>query len=570
MKEILIALQVFSLLLLVTLSCNEKKDNLSKQVIGELDLKRGEIISCGTADKEFGTAIFETSCSEKIKEDFNLAVKLLHSFEYDEAEKMFSKIIDEQPDCAMAYWGIAMSNFHPLWTPPSEPELKKGAKAVGIAQSITQKSKKEESYINSIAAFYKDWDKTDHRTRTINFENAMEKLYKEYPDDKEAAIFYALAINAAVDPADKSFTRQKKAGSILNNLYPGQPNHPGIVHYIIHNYDYPEIAEMGLSAARKYAAVAPSSAHALHMPSHIYTRLGLWDDCISSNLASVSAAKCYAEQAGIKGHWDEELHALDYLMYAYLQKGDNDLAKKQWDYLKTINYVSPLNFKVAYSFAAIPSRYVLENKLWKEAQNIDIHYKDFSWEKFQWQKAIIHFTRLIGAVNNGNLSAANSELNELKNIHNNLLQQKDSYKANQVQIQIKSSEAWIKVKEKKHDEALALMKLAADMEDKTEKHPVTPGEVLPARELLGDMLLQMNKPADALIAYEANLKNHPKRFNGLYGAGLAAEKLGNLEKAEFYYSQLNAPAKSSNSVRPEMNAVRLFFEKNKKLTASRT
>ncbi len=553
---------LYILLTLILLSCQEKNTVPSKQMINEMDLKRGEIITCGPDDKKFGTVAFEFSGTEKVKEDFNLALKLLHSFEYDEAEKVFSKIIDQEPQCAMAYWGVAMSNFHPLWAPPSETELKKGSKAIEIAQSISQKTKREEGYINAIAAFYKDWDKVDHRTRCINFEKAMENLNTEYPDDKETAIFYSLALTAAADPTDKSFTRQKKAGSILNGLYPGEPDHPGIVHYIIHTYDSPELAEMALPAARKYASVAPSSAHALHMPSHIFTRLGLWSDCIKSNLASVTSAQCYAEEAGIKGHWDEELHGMDYLVYAYLQKGENDLARKQLDYLKTIKEVHPLNFKVAYAFASIPSRYVLENKLWNEAAGLKIHYENFPWENFQWQKAIIHFTRLLGSANTGNLTAAKTELNELNTIHKKLLEQKDAYKANQVQIQIKSSEAWIKFKEGKNVEAVTLMNIAAEMEDKTEKHPVTPGEVIPAKELLGDLLLQMNKPNDALKAYEANLKKHPNRFNALYGAGLAAEKSGNIEKTNQYYRQLLAVVSPGNSDRKELTSINEFLKRN--------
>jgi TolA-binding protein len=545
----------------ILLSCNQQKEGPSREIINEMNLKRGAVISCGSPDKQFGSVKFEISGSAKINDDFNLALQLLHSFEYDEAEKVFAKIIDEQPACAMAYWGVAMSNFHALWTPPSETELKKGAKAIEIAQSIPEKSKKEKEYINAIAAFYNDWNKSDHRTRCINFEKAMENLSTEYPKDREAAIFYALALNAAADPADKSFTKQKKAGSILNSLYPGEPNHPGIIHYIIHTYDSPELAEMALPAARKYASVAPSSAHALHMPSHIFTRLGLWDECINSNLASVSSARCYAESAGIKGHWDEELHGLDYLVYAYLQKGENDLAKKQWDYLKTIKDVHPLNFKVAYAFAAIPSRYLLENKRWNEAANLKVHYADFPWKDFQWQEAIVHFTRLLGSVHIGNIDSAKAELKELNRIHDKLIEQKDSYKANQVQVQVKTAEAWIKLKEGANNEALMLMNFAADLEDKTEKHPVTPGEVIPARELLGDLLLQMNEPAKALEAYEADLKKHPNRFNGLYGAGLAAEKSGNLEKAEFYYGKLLASVSGTNSNRPELAALKLFFKK---------
>lgn len=545
----------------IIFSCKEKKASPAEKLINEMGLKRGAIISCGPGPQLLGSVDFKISSKEKkVQDDFNLAIKLLHSFEYDEAEKMFAKIIDEDPACAMAYWGVAMSNFHPLWTPPLEEELKKGTRAIEIARSISQKTKKEESYINAIASFYQDWKTVDHRTRSNNFEKAMEQLNKEYPDDKETAVFYALALNAAADPADKTFAKQKKAGAILNALYPSQPDHPGIIHYIIHTYDSPELAEFGLPAARKYATVAPSSAHALHMPSHIFTRMGLWNECINSNLASISSAKCYAEEAGIKGHWDEELHGLDYLVYAYLQKGDNNEAKKQWDYLKTINVVSPVNFKVAYAFAAIPSRYLLENKLWKEAADLNSHRENFSWENYPWQKAIIHFTRLLGNVHLGNINAANNELKEMNSIRNKLIEMKDAYKANQVAIQIKASEAWLKWAEKKNEEALTLMYTAADMEEKTEKHPVTPGEVLPARELLGDLLLAMNQPAKALEAYEANLKKRPSRFNGLYSAGLAAEKAGNMEKAKYYYQQLISMTNTANSSRNEINVARQFLK----------
>jgi tetratricopeptide (TPR) repeat protein len=561
MKKLIWKLQVLCFVLLsgIAISCKKKNTESAKQVISEMDLKRGELITCGPPEEEFGSVAFETSCGKET-EDFNLALALLHSFEYDEAEKVFARIIDKNPDCAMAYWGVAMSNFHPLWTPPSEPELKKGAKAIQLAQAIGQKSKREESYIEAIASFYSDWDKVDHRTRCLRFEKAMEKLSADYPTDKDATIFYTLALNAAADPADKSFSKQKKAGSILSALYPSQPGHPGIVHYLIHTYDSPELAEKALPAARKYASLAPSSAHALHMPSHIFTRLGLWEDCIQSNLASVSSAQCYAEQAGIKGHWDEELHGLDYLVYAYLQKGDNHLARQQWDYLRAINEVNPVNFKVLYAFAAIPSRYVLENKLWQQAASLPFHPAHFPWKDYPWQKAIIHFTRLMGSVHMNNIDSASTQLKELNLIYEKLLEQKDAYKANQVDIQIKASQAWIHFKQGQHEQALTLMNLAADMEDKTEKHPVTPGEVIPARELLADLLLQMNKPDKALVEYEAALKKHPKRFNGLYGAGLAAEKAGNLEKAGSYYQQLITMANTSNSDRPELTTVKQFLK----------
>lgn len=553
---------LFFLFLALLTACNEENNVPAKDVINTIALKRGEAILCGPLDK-LGAVVFETSCSKEAEKDFNLALALLHSFEYDEAEKVFAKIIDSAPECALAWWGVAMSNYHPLWAPPTQAELEKGAHAIALAQSLKQKSKKEAAYINALASFYKDWDKTAHATRCLNFEKAMEKLHADFPTDKEAAVFYALALDGAADPADTSFSKQKKAGAILNTLYPNEPNHPGIIHYIIHSYDYPELATLALPAARKYASIAPSSAHAQHMPSHIFIRLGLWDEGIQSNLVSTEAAKCYAENTGMKGHWDEELHGMDYLVYAYLQKADNTRAKEQCDYLKTIPAVYPVNFKVAYAYAAIPARYLLENKRWKEAAGLQLHPANFPWEKFPWQKAIIHFTRLLGAVHIDHLDSAKAELKKLTTIYDTLVKQKDPYKANQVQIQVKTAEAWILFKEGKNKEASALMELAANMEDNTQKHPVTPGEVLPSRELLADMLLQMGQPEKALEAYKAALQEHPNRFNGLYGAGLAAEGSNHQEKAISYYQQLTNIANSVHSKRPELDAAQLFLKKQK-------
>jgi tetratricopeptide (TPR) repeat protein len=542
------------------LFCRIKNKSISSNDINAMNLKRGEIVLCGPPDKQFGTITFDVSCSESVKHDFNLAVALLHSFEYDEAEKVFAKIINMEPGCAMAYWGVAMCNFHPLWAPSTPSELEKGAKAVKIARSLGDISKRETGYIEAIATYFTDWDSVSDHIRCSRFEKAMETLYINFPQDKEAAIFYALALDAAADPADKSYINQRKAGTILNAIYPGEPDHPGLVHYIIHTYDYPGLAELALPAARKYASIAPSSAHAQHMPSHIFTRLGLWDESIHSNLNSTASAKCYAENAALKGHWDEELHGMDYLEYAYLQKGDVRLAKEQMDYLGTINEVYPLNFKVAYAFAAIPSRYLLENKIWNDAARLQIHPASFPWNKFPWQEAIIHFTRVLGLVHTGNIDLANVELKELTLIYDTLEKEQDLYKANQVDIQIKASEAWILFAKGENNKALALMASAADMEDATEKNPVTPGEVIPARELLGDMLIQMNYCTKALEAYQEDLKRHPNRFNGLYGAGLSAEKSGDAGKARSYYQQLLAIS-IPNSPRIELKLARLFLKK---------
>ncbi|MGZ5253987.1 MAG: tetratricopeptide repeat protein [Flavitalea sp.] len=549
---------IFFLLFFIIEGCRNQNNVPTQADINNIGIIKGALISCGPTEKQFGSATFATTCNKEVTDDFNLGIQLLHSFEYNEAEKAFAMVVNKQPDCAMAYWGIAMANFHPLWTPPSESELQKGSKAINLAKSI-KTSKKEYDYINAISSFYDDWNITDHRTRCLKFEQSMEEIYTDYPDDKEGAVLYALALCAAADPNDKTFSKQKKAGNILNSLYPDQPDHPGIVHYLIHAYDYPELAKEGLDAARKYASIAPSSAHALHMPSHIFTRLGLWNDCIQSNIESVSSAQCYAEAAGIKGHWDEELHGLDYLMYAYLQKGENDSAKKQWDYLKTITEVSPVNFKVAYAYAAIPSRYLLENKMWDEASKLEFFPDKFAWDKYPWQKAIIHFTRLYGSVQINDITTAKEELEKLQVIHDTLIKQKDNYKANQVAIQINAGEAWIYLKEGEKDKALERMLIAAEMEDKTEKHPVTPGEVIPARELLGNMYLELNNPATALEAFELDLAKRPNRFNGLYGAALSAKHCGNQEKAIKYYNQLISIV-GKNSGRPELKEERSILE----------
>lgn len=533
-------------------SCVQEKPVPGDKAIRDMNLKTGDVAWCGPPQKEFGSIEFTTSCSPKVKADFNMAMSLLHSFEYDEAEKVFAKIIKEEPTCAMAYWGVAMSNYHPLWAPPSQAELLKGAKAIALAQDLTKLSERESEYINAIGMFYTDWDKKDHKTRCIAFEKAMEKIYLSHLEDKEAAIFYALSLDASAEPTDKTFKNQKKAFRILSSLYPGQPDHPGIVHYIIHSYDYPELAALALPAARKYASVAPSSAHAQHMPSHVFTRLGLWDESISSNLAATSSARCYAENAGIKGHWDEELHGMDYLVYSYLQKGDNKLAKAQWDYLKTIKEVNPVTFKVAYAYASIPSRYLLENKKWKEAAHLKLHPSAFPWEKFPWQKAIVHFTRILGFANIRDIKSAKTEFDRLSAIHRTLVKNGEHYQASQVENQLKSSEAWIAFKEGKNDQAISLMKMAADMEDRTEKHPVTPGEVLPARELLAEMFMQINRPGEALTAFETSLKKHPNRFNGLSGAAAAAEKSNDSAKARAYYRKLISISTQNKSDRPEL------------------
>lgn len=550
------------LLVFVILSCTKVKNQEQlNSDLKSLDLTRGDIALCGSGSGQFGTVAFSLSCSEAVQKDFNLATALLHSFEYTEAEKVYARIIDKDPACVMAYWGAAMCSFHPLWEPPSEQDLQKGSRIIALARSLIEDTSSRESYyLEAVATIYDQWENLDYRTRLLKFEMACEKIFQNYAEDSEAAIFYSLALRSAADPMDKSFTKQKKAGEILNRVLAREPNHPGVTHYIIHTFDYPELAEKALPAARQYASIAAASAHAQHMPSHIFTRLGLWDEAIQSNRASVSAAQCYAENMGMKGPWDEELHGLDYLVYALLQKGEDGKAKEEVDYARAMKNVYPQNFKVAYSFAAMPARYSLERKDWEEASRLKLAPTDVPWQQFPWERASIHFARLLGSVHTNAVAEARLELKQLQRIHEELTLSKETYRASLVLIQVRASEGWIKWADGDKEEALQLLMEAADMEDSTEKHPVTPGEIVPARELLADMYMELGEPSKAFEAYQANLKKHPNRFNGLYGAGLAAERSGNIREAIYYYNQLLSIA--SESTRPEIKLVKVFLQRS--------
>jgi len=529
--------------------------------VEQIDLLRGEVALCGSGVQGFGRIDFPSSCSEATRDDFNLGTALLHSFEYTEAEKVFAKVIDQDPRCVMAYWGVAMSNFHLLWAPPTKSELLKGSKAIMLARSIRSNSRKESAYLEAVAELYDDWNTVSHQERLNRFEQAAAEVFMKHPRDKEAAIFYALALRAASDPSDKLFIKQRKAGAILETLFPGEPDHPGIAHYLIHTYDYPELAELALPAARRYASIAASSAHALHMPSHIFTRLGLWEESVQSNINSMSAARCYSENLGIKGHWDEELHGLDYLVYAYLQQGRSAMAKEQLDYLNSIDEVFPLSNKNAYTFAAVPARYAVETKNWRAAAGLKLRPLNYPWDNFPWERSLISFARVLGAVHLNDMSLAQSELKTLRENHASLMTNQKEYEGRQVQIQVIAADAWIALGQGRKVEAIQLMKEAASLEDATEKHPVTPGEIIPARELLADMYMVAGDYQAALEGYEADLKKHPGRFNGLYGAGLAAEKCGVTKRALTHYQALLALAQPDDDPRAELVHAASFVKK---------
>lgn len=538
-------------------SCKNEKPNPN---LSSLNLLRGELQLCGNG--QFGEVNFSESCSYETRETFNLAISLLHSFEYIEAEKAFVKVLDKDPECAMAYWGVAMSIYHGLWAPPTQSDLEKGIKLLAVAEKLP-KSTKAKQYLEAIGAFYKNWETIDNQTRKEKYAQKMMEMYLENENDTEVAVFYALALSASALPSDKFYIRQRKAGKILEELFAKEPNHPGIAHYIIHSYDYPELAELGLSTARRYADIAPNSAHAQHMPSHIFTRLGLWDESIGTNLKSAESAICYAESIAPGAHWDEEVHAMGYLVYAYLQTGNNKLAYEQYDYLKTFEEIFPPNFKIAYTAAAIPARLAVENKNWEEAANIELPQKlEIEWVEFPWQSSLLHFAKALGNIHIGNMESAQNELGILYSSKQKLTAINDVYKANQVNIQIKTIEAWMQLKKGNKEEALTLMSIAAEMESETSKHPVTPGEILPADELLADMLLVLNKPQEALTAYELNLKRRPNRFNGIYGAAVAANLIGDIEKATKYFEILLKQTENVVSDRPEIKEAKIFLEKN--------
>jgi tetratricopeptide (TPR) repeat protein len=535
------------------------KNKPGKQIpkLSSIDLLRGELIICSS--DQFGDVSFSLSCSYDTRETFDLAVSLLHSFEYEEAEKAFVKVIDADPECAMAYWGVAMSISHSLWYQADFSYLEKGSKLLEIANNLPT-GEREKDYLEAISIYYKDWDTLDKKARALLYEKKMEKIYKKYPDDVEGAVFYALALRAAAVSSDRSFSKQKKSGEILEKLFIEQPNHPGIAHYIIHNYDYPELAHLALPTARRYASIAPASSHAQHMPSHIFTRLGLWDESIESNVNSAESARCYAESSAMEGHWSNELHAMGYLVYAYLQKGDNEKANEQYEYMKTMNKIYPSNiFAIAYPFAAIPARIAIENKQWEIAANVEPHESELQWENFPWQRSLFHFARAIGSLHLNEIESAEKELEILKGLRQEIINGGNQFNAKQVTIQINLTQGWLSFLSGSQEEGLALIEEAVAMEDVVGVHGITPGKLIPAREFLANMLLSMNRSDEALIAYEQNLKDNPNRFNGLHGAAIAAKQSGNQEKATLYFEKLLELTENSNSDRPEVQEAKTFI-----------
>ena len=508
--------------------------------------------------EQYGSVDFPISCSGQVQKTFERGVAMLHSFEYEDAEATFAAVARRDPNCAMAYWGEAASYYHPHWQPPDAAHLKLGREASERAVVIGGKTPREQDYITAIAGYYRESERLDSRTRALNYQKAMEHLYTAYPDDREAALFYALLLISNAPPRDSSYADQKKAGVILEKVFAESPNHPGVAHYIIHAYDNPVLANRALAAARSYAKIAPSAVHALHMPSHIFIQVGSWQEAIDSNLASLVAARAWVARSGRKELWDMQAHAQDYLAYAYLQTGQDALARKVRDEVSGYRDRFGESPRAGYSaLVGISARYMLERHQWSEAASLQI--REVPMSVFE---AETYFARAIGCARTGDLVGARANIDKLVVLRDRLPHGNQGLVGNAdlVEVQHLQAEAWLAHAEKRDADAVKLMKSAMALE---ESAPATwfPAPLLAGNEQLGDLLVEQNQPEQALAAYEASLQLAPNRFNSLYGAGRAAELAGLRAKAQTYYSQLVAICKNAEPGRPELHLAKNFLGK---------
>jgi tetratricopeptide (TPR) repeat protein len=469
-----------------------------------------------SAKTRLGTIEFRVSCTAEAQESFTRGVALLHSFTYEESAEAFRKAAVVDPRCAMAHWGLAMTEYHQLWEPYAGPaELKRGAAEIQKARELKPGTAREKDYIEALGVFYDGWEQRSHAVRANAYQEAMRGVQERNPKDEEAAILYALALVATASLEDKSYQNQRKAASMLEPIFAAHGDHPGVAHYLIHAYDNPVLASQGLAAARAYSRIAPDVPHALHMPSHIFTRLGLWEDSVSSNLAAAVAARKH-------GDVGEEFHALDYLVYAYLQLGKNDEAEKIRDHLPAAGDATGSSaFKINFAKAAIRARCALEQQKWADAENL------VPEPGVQAQVAAIsHWAAALGGAHTGNLPAARRHAEQVRRLSVELKEKGEAYWAQQVAIQGEEAGGWVAFAEHRTYDALRLLRMAADHEDAAEKHSVTPGAVRPARELLGDLLMEMHEPKEALRAYRQVLAVAPGRRNALRGAAEAERAAG--------------------------------------------
>ena len=500
---------------------------------------------------KLGKVEFSNSCTPAVQEKFLRAVAMLHSFYYSAAERAFEDVAAEDNACAIAAWGVAsilMSN--PLQGIGASPKNAPRAQAaIDKGRQMGAKTQRERDYLEAVAAYYEDFANRPERARQLARAKAYEALAAKYPDDDEAQIFYALYLAGTQTPSDQSYSAWLKAAGILEKQFAKHPDHPGVAHYLIHCYDAPPIAQQGLPAARLYARIAPDAPHALHMPSHIFTRVGAWADSATTNRRSADAAKKSSDP-------DDALHALDYMTYAYLQLARDGDARRTWDEARTLTGINPARATAPYALAAMPARYAVERGDWHAAAKLEP-----STSKFPFTEAMTHFARALGAARSGDPAAAQKDVERTAALRDELRAAKSDYWANEVEVMRLASLAWVALAQTKNDDALALMRQAADIEDKSEKNIVTPGRLLPARELLGDMLMELKRPAEALKEYEASQQREPNRYRGLYGAGQAAAQSGNRDKARHYFSKLIELAGSAD-LRPEMEKARRYLASN--------
>ena len=509
-------------------------------------------------DDHLGTVHFPISCNSEAQQRFLRAVAILHSFGYDKAVEAFTGVTAADPGCAMAWWGVAMSHWYPLWWPPTPAALAAGAAAVAKAEAVGAKTERERGYIAAIAVFYRDSGRLDHRARALAYQQAMARLHQRYPDDREAAIFYALALDATALPTDKTFAKQKQAAAILEPIFAAQPNHPGIAHYLIHSYDSPPLAADGLKAARRYAGIAPSVPHALHMPSHIFTRLGYWQESINTNRRAADSGQAYARVAFGEGvAWDQSLHAMDYLAYAYLQTAQDQKARACVDAVIGFARTTPDSLAAVYAMAAIPARYAVERRNWAEAARLEPPKAAVAWNKFPWTTAMIAYARALGDAHTGDLAAAKVEIDKLAATRD-ALRGKSKYWSDQVEVERLSAAAALDAAEGRHDDAVRALRSAAELADAMDKSNVTPGDIVPPRELLGDLLLELGQPKAALAEYERSLATAPNRFRSLYGAAKAADASGDRAAAAGWFRRLTALGGAADTARPELAAATLY------------
>ena len=500
-------------------------------------------------DSQLGKVAFETSCTPAAKAQFNRAMLYQHSFWYRASQRAFEETLKTDPTCTMAHWGVALSLLWNPHVPPPAKNLTEGAAAIEKAKATPAKTPRERAYIDALAEMFKDHDKVDHRTRMANYTKAMEQVAKDYPKDDEAQIYYALALNTSASPADKTFANQLKGAAILEKIAARQPQHPGVSHYLIHLYDYPPIAEKGLAAARRYAKIAPDAPHALHMPSHIFTRVGYWSESIASNAKSAEVAKESKEL-------HDQLHAMDYLVYAHLQLGQDKKAQAVLEQMKAVSGYTETFFVGPFALAASPARYAVERGAWAEAAALEVKANPAPHVV-----AMSHYARALGAARTGNVTAAKAEIAKLEELHKALVDRKDVYWSGQVDIQRQAASAWVLQAEGKSDEALKVLAAAAEAEDKSDKHPVTPGPLAPAREQYASLLLERDKAKEALGEFEAVLKKEPNRLLAFVGAARAAAKTGDRAKAQGYYAKVVQLAAAADTVRPEVAEARAFVGK---------